>query len=160
MKAALNVTGIFPDTTTVKAYKRLNPNGAAAGKSVAEAKVSGTTLTLTGLESGARYVAYAEVEKKPRFLWFTTGNARDEAKTPAGSLTAKAESKTVAEANPKRQSLSIVNTGEKEVWLAQGEKAEAKKGLMLSAKGGSATIDGDEYRGIVTAITTEGESLL
>lgn len=158
MKVALNVTGVFPDETKVLAYKRLDPNGEAAGKSVAEAKVSGTTLTLTGLESSRRYVATATVEKQLRTLWFTTGSAQGEAKTAAGSVTAKTESKTVTEANSNRVSLSIYNTGEKEVWIAKGEKAEVKKGILLPAKTGSVTIE--DYDGIVTGITTEGESLL
>ena len=81
-----------------------------------------------------------------------------EAKTAASAVKAKTESQTLAAANLARVSLYITNNGAKTVWLALGPTAVAETGIMLSAEGGSTTIN--DYLGIVTVITKESESVV
>lgn len=81
-----------------------------------------------------------------------------EATTPAGALTAKTESQTLAVANQNRVALYVTNNGAKNVWLAYGPTATAEKGPLLVEKTGAIVID--NYFGIVTCITKEGESLI
>lgn len=80
------------------------------------------------------------------------------AKTPKSKVTAKTESKTLAPANRQRVGLYVTNNGAKKVWLAFGEPAVAEEGPMLREEGGATVID--NYAGIVTCITKEGESLV
>lgn len=81
-----------------------------------------------------------------------------EATTAAGTFTAKTESKTLAEANPARVALYVTNDGANVAYLAFGATAVKNKGVRLSKEGGAAVID--NYWGIVTAITAEGESVI
>lgn len=76
----------------------------------------------------------------------------------AGNLTAKTESKTLLKANPNRQEFYAVNNGAKSVWVAFGPTATAEKGILLAKEGGS--VSSEIYRGEVTAITKESESLV
>lgn len=82
----------------------------------------------------------------------------DTASIEAGTITAKTEVKTVAEANPNRIELFVTNDGEKTVYLALGATAVANKGIRLNEKGGAVVISG--YLGKVTCITKEGEAAL
>lgn len=83
---------------------------------------------------------------------------RDEAKNPAGAVTAKTESKTLAAANLNRIALYVTNDGAQPVYLALGATATKNKGVRLNKEGGSVVLD--EYRGIVTVVTAEGESVV
>lgn len=82
----------------------------------------------------------------------------DTAKTPAGTITAKTESQTLAVANEARVALVVTNDGEKPVYLALGATAVKNKGIRLNEKGGAHVID--YYLGIVTVVTAEGESVV
>jgi hypothetical protein len=77
------------------------------------------------------------------------------AKTPKGAITAKAESQTLAAANPSRRALVVMNPSAKEVWLALGSEAKKSEGIWLKKEAGSVVID--YYTGVVSCVTTEGE---
>lgn len=82
-----------------------------------------------------------------------------EAKNP-GSLVKvkKEESTTVAEANPGRVSLSLVNDSENKIYVFKGAAAKVGEGIPLSKEGGAVVID--DYSGIVTAAAKTAESNL
>jgi hypothetical protein len=77
------------------------------------------------------------------------------AKTPKGKKTVKAESQTLVAANDARLTLTVQNPSDKEVWLAKGPTAGKEEGVWLKKEGGSIVID--DYTGIVSCITSEGE---
>lgn len=85
------------------------------------------------------------------------GSAR-EAKTPKSKVTAKTESQTLVADNEARVALYVTNNGTKNVWLALGATAVAEEGPLLVKETGAVVID--NYSGIITCITKEGESLL
>jgi hypothetical protein len=80
---------------------------------------------------------------------------RESAKTPAGKVSAKESSETLAKAFPDRKALYVCNPSTKEVWLALGATAVKEEGIWLKKEGGAAVIE--DYTGIVTLITTSGE---
>jgi hypothetical protein len=82
----------------------------------------------------------------------------EEAKTPKGKITAKAESQVIAEFNEPRVALIITNTGAKDVWIALGSTATAEEGIKLTEKTGTLVID--NYSGPVSVVTKESESLV
>jgi hypothetical protein len=82
----------------------------------------------------------------------------EEAKTPKGKITAKTESQVLAEFNEPRVALFVCNNGAKDAWLALGSTAAAEEGIKLVASTGTAVID--NYSGVVSCATKEGESLL
>lgn len=83
---------------------------------------------------------------------------RPEAETPAGAVTAKAESATLAEADPNRAALYVTNDGANVVYLALGATAVKNKGIRLNAEGGAVVID--NYTGVVSVVTASGESVV
>lgn len=82
----------------------------------------------------------------------------DEATTAAGAVTAKTESQTLVTANPDRVAAYITNDGANVVYLALGATATKNKGIRLSKEGGAAVID--NYTGVVSVVTAEGESVV
>lgn len=77
MNFTLNSPQTFPAGTTVKAYPvtnwtqgQLPPAGAPKGASAAEGVVGAAGVELTGLTTGARYFATAEVGGVYRYIRF------------------------------------------------------------------------------------------
>ena len=83
---------------------------------------------------------------------------RADANKPKGKVTARATSGTLAAANAYRVALYVSNPSSEEVWLALGATAVKEEGIWLKKESGSVTIN--NYTGIVTCITTEGEGTI
>lgn len=83
---------------------------------------------------------------------------RPEANQSAGAKTAKAESQVLLEQNLERISAYIINDGANVVYLALGAAATKNKGIRLNAEGGGVVID--DYTGVVSIVTAEGESVV
>lgn len=77
------------------------------------------------------------------------------ARQPKNKITAKTESKELAKENLDRINLTITNEGSKTVWFAKGPTAVAKEGPFLITNG---SWEFNDYTGIVSLITAEGES--